>query len=595
MELGQIQMAFEEHGFRVVGLKLQPGIQLSNTTSLTVTHRLCGHQRRNSISLQKAQKKEFKICPKCHGVEERRFTWTHDELSAKVKHDIGATLLGKKSVIYSRVAKEGCVTAGKVKCDKCGSLRNPTVKVLLRGKDNGCDKCAGNQVNPSAIVVKRALECGLRILNPETYKGGSTVLKFQCLNCGAIFSQTWQNQRKRPCGQCTRPFGEALLEALCRFYLPEGDWQSQYAVAGLLKRSPRTIHYYDIASLKLKIVLENHSSIHSASAPNPFFGMSNLDLANRRKIDVVKKNAISNKRAAVYGWKYGLVWFELENIRKMRDADGDYLPKVVPKFVDVMRQCGHELAHMREPTMAELQDYFGEFKSLKTRALARDLVLQNEFWKGRAEHYDFKHDCGCNNNAIPNDIENEWKIGRSGCGWCDKTGRLGEWRNFVELIAEHSWHVENPFKPRLEREFVEFTCSKHPQCGVRKATRSRLREECRKNAMLLPTCLGCRSDIQTRKKVAYNNMKVAEVLVPFDMLLREFGMKLVEWVWKGSSTSGGINLKYKIEYLKCGHQRDVFLNATKYRLKKRLSTNSFCTECKSIELKSHGLRPMNKI
>lgn len=579
----KIKAAFEKHGFDVEPPNLPVGMRFSNTTSMKVTHRQCGHQRLNGISTQKAEKKGFKICPMCHDIKEHRATWPHDVLAAKIKHDIGATLQGDKGSIYSRQPRERCLTSARVQCDKCGTTRDARIKILLRGKDNGCSVCSGNQTNHPSAVVERALKYGLKILNPGTYKGGSSILDFECDICGARFSKSWQNQRKRACGKCNRPFGEVLLEALCQYYISDGDWQSQYPVVALMEGSPSTTLYYDLASPKLKIVLENHSSYHKVGGESCFFGQTQEQLAERHRYDLIKEKAVAKPGSSISGWKYGVVWFELERLHSIEDTGGNYLPNAVKEFIEMMRECGHDLSSHIVPTMAEVQQFFSELNGLKKRAAAHDFTLTDVTWKGRTERYNFEHRCGCTSIAAPYEVEGEWRDCKTGCGWCDETGRLGEWRKFVELVATKGWHVENKTILRGEKETVEFTCAEHRQHGLQAAMRADLREECRKEAGNLPTCPGCRNDIQSLNLIEYKKRKVEEILVPFDKQLRAVGMTLSEWEWNGSARSDGSNVKYEISCLKCAHKRQVFLNATIAKLKTRQTKKTFCIKCKEIE------------
>src|SRR4030067_1700170 len=126
---------FAEHGFTVVSVQLAPGKKLGNTTSLTISHS-CGYARKYGITLQKAQKSNFKVCPICHDREERTYIWSRDKLAQRIKVALGATLIEPDaSAVFARKSTDQSIrTTATLRCDTCGTTRMPRVQTLLRVK-----------------------------------------------------------------------------------------------------------------------------------------------------------------------------------------------------------------------------------------------------------------------------------------------------------------------------------------------------------------------------------------------------------------------------------------------------------------------------
>lgn len=68
--------AFLENGYRVIGRDAE---QINNTAMVVVEHN-CGSRRTSKISRQKAEVKDWKICPTCHGAAQRSKTRSASEI-----------------------------------------------------------------------------------------------------------------------------------------------------------------------------------------------------------------------------------------------------------------------------------------------------------------------------------------------------------------------------------------------------------------------------------------------------------------------------------------------------------------------------------
>lgn len=202
-----------------------------------------------------------------------------------------------------------------------------------------------------------------------------------------------------------------------------------------------------------------------------------------------------------------------------------------------------------------------------------------QLWQGRNKAYSLKHSCGILKNAVPFEIESVWRKGGTGCDWCDRTGRLGSWRGFVELMAGCGWTVTDPLNYVGEHSEVEFSCRRHPGVGTLKARRDRLRGQLAKNSKRLPTCPQCRAEIEAQDALAYDARKVEEILRPFHIELLRHGMELVEWKWKGTVHADGTFSKYLVKCQKCNNERTVTIHDTMAKMKKRVQLNGGCPTC----------------
>jgi hypothetical protein len=583
MRFAELQTLMGTHGFtaQLAGLPAENGIK--NTTSLKLTHN-CGYERQSSITLQKAQKHQFKICPQCHGMCERIRLYSHKMLAAHVAQYMGARLQGPAQAVYSRKATtRSALTHAEVFCNACSHVRTVSVAVALKRSNNGCPKCAGMAPLSPREVQSRAKEFGLKVLNAATYTGGSSLLDFECTTCHHTFSRIWQSQRYRGCGKCTRTFGEVLVEALCRHYLPAGKWESQMPVTGLIKEEPDTRLFYDVASPTLKVVLENHGSYHDAQTFS--FNGKSIDhtLARRKELDRLKKKAVE-RREKLAGWKYAEFRFELANLAGLAKGTGSYLPAVCKIFRDTMIGLGfEELARAKDATITDLAKYLNPLTMLAADASPKGFSVAAQQWHGRSTAYTLKHKCGWTTKAAPYELKARWSSSETGCDWCDRRGAAGHWHTFVENMAARGWQVVNPMTRVAERGMVSFRCGHHKKHGIQKDTRVRLRSQVDDNPSLLPTCPDCRAKIEVANAQVHANAKSNAILAKFDALLRTHGMLLDEWEWKGTSVKkqGGIIFAqtYRIRCTKCPLVRCVPVHQYAAKLTRRKVTGGGCGIC----------------
>jgi hypothetical protein len=586
MTFDDIQTIFGEQGFTVEpSAGLPAGNQIRSTTSVKVRHH-CGRARAHGITLQRARDKDFEICPDCHPDYEERMYERSSLMLEKELAGQGMKLSGGTGMdIYGR--SNNCnpkiKTHAQIEHLSCGYIWEVSVTNILRPGGVGCPQCAANLRLTPEEVTRRAKEYGLHVLNAADYKGNSTRLTYRCDTCERVFSRTWQSQRSRGCGNCTRNFGEILLEALCRHYLPSGTWQSQYPISGLVPDSPDTKLYYDVANPELQVVLENHGEYHFAETFS--FNGKNIDhtLETRQYYDRLKRQAVGPGRL-LDGWRYVEFRFELTRLRSMVDTSGSYLPAVCKEFREAMTRAGFaQIADAADATIEDIFAYLNPLRVIEMDVKDKGFTVPAQPWLGRGQPYRLIHRCGRTTEAVVTELRAKWDEGLTGCSWCDRTGREGEWRTFVESMQARGWHYRgDPLVRRSEHQDVTFVCRHHPDRGEMTARRSRLREELLERGRILPTCPGCRAEA-ARKTEESRRREGLKTLQEFDTLLRRYGMKLEEWEWKGTSVKqpdGSMTfMTYLVGCHVCPKTRAVFLHQTRKKLEKRKVGSWGCPDC----------------
>ncbi|MFM0277762.1 hypothetical protein P0D75_07035 [Paraburkholderia sediminicola] len=375
-----------------------------------------------------------------------------------------------------------------------------------------------------------------------------------------------------------RVFAEVLMSAICEHYFAAGRWESRWHAADRMLDERTTAREYELASPELRILVSTRLTEKSRKGRLDRLGCE--DKAQREKLlGRAKSASVACDDSSVCDWRYFCLPLERENLQSMVDESGSYLPTLNAQFRRIAQTEGFNLAAIPDLSLDEVTCRFNLFGTFAPGAALHGFTLPIQPWKSREARYHASHSCGVCLAVSHSDLKTAWRTGKSGCGWCDGTGWLGKWRQFVETMAAHGWQVKDEKTYVADSDVVRYHCARHPENGALAAKRARLRNEIGLTSRILPTCPACKREVESTRERAHAAHKVREILVPFDARLRYHGMILIDWNWKGTSASDGSVALYRVKCQKCGDERDVPLHQTLQKLGQRRRPARGCPAC----------------
>lgn len=436
----------------------------------------------------------------------------------------------------------------------------------------------------------RLQEFGLTLISehPDNRVTGKTPVKLRC-SAGHIMDRIYTNVRKRGCPECKAPFGERLLYCFLRHYCPgEDDWRAK-AVKGLDPEKPAARVMFDAASDSRKIAIENHSDYHHPDKSVARFEQ-NFSKKNRLRVDALKEARETDGHhltGPMAGWRVGVVWFEATRMAGIKDESGTYLQIAISEFKGLADKIG--LSLRTDGVEIDAGKVYAELGRTGLSRIGNQFKLISPYL-GRTHIYQWRHSCGYKFKAVIYDLENTEN--GTGCPWCDATGYIGKWQNFLDRLKTYDYEFSGENRQSVCTEFdsVPVKCSKHPEAKVEVWTRSKwyqwLRGGEKKEAKRFPPpCEACASEYA--KGMAQNAENRSESnQQKLNRRLEAFGFELVTkqpTSIRDPETKKIIPQKNTIRCLNpdCGYEWDVFVAQ---RLKKAETRGRMgCPKCRPLK------------
>ena len=523
--------AFLENGYRVIG---DDAKQINNTAMVVVEHN-CGTRRTSKISRQKAEVKNWKICPTCHGAKQRSKTRSSVEILGRLK----ALQMKALDLISADISIRDRVRASCTRTRNggvCGHIRDMSMRSLFhKAGGNGCPVCAGNTLNADDIAQRGGV-FGLTLLNPQDYKNLDSVLRFSCAN-DHEFTNMWSNQRNRGCPQCTRSTGERLLMAVCRILWPDGEWQHEFTVTGLDPLDPeRARHRYDVASSIYKVLIENHSPLHDKKG-HPFFK------EGRDYDDDLKMQAV-DAGGKLEGWSYAVVRWSEEEIDQVLNRSGNQSAALMKDLDTALARQRYassatplRLPDRPPPTVTEFIREHSDLRRHVEIVEARNLIYQdNQFWAGSKSLYAYRcASCGYEDRMSAWSVEDR----SSPCLSC---GERQTWEGFVYACDRAGYPVVEP-SVKIDRRLQVTLCCREHQASIG-LVRSRVAKKLKSDPRKL--CVSCTEELPNPVRHRPGD---GQTWRDFVDLMNAHGWDVPDQDWRGTSISGarggGIQ-KYRI-------------------------------------------------
>jgi hypothetical protein len=396
--------------------------------------------------------------------------------------------------------------------------------------------------------------------------------------CGTHGYVATTERDNRPCDRCTHVLAEVLISALCEHYFGAGRWESRWREADQLPDQLAMVLEYKLASPELHILVSTRPV--ETSRLGLLVRLSNQKKNQRESLLArVPFAAVIRHDSLICNWRYICLPLEPDDLQSMLDEPSSYLPVLNMQFRRIAQTEGFDLTAIPDLSLDDVTRRFNLFGQFALRAARHGFKLPIQLWSGREARYHASHSCGVFVVVSHSELATAWRMGKSGCGWCDGTGRLGKWRQFVESMTARGWQVQYEKTYIADSDVVRYHCTRHMERGPLAATRARLRNELGPTNRILPTCPTCKREVETARARAHAAHKVRDILVPFDARLRSHGMALIDWSWKGTSASDGSVALYRVKCQKCGNERDVPLHQTLQKLGQRRRKARGCPAC----------------
>lgn len=397
---------------------------------------------------------------------------------------------------------------------------------------------------------------------------------------GHRLTRVYGNLRKRGCPECSAPFGERVLYALLRYYaVGVDDWFAK-AVVGMDPLNLKRRFVFDAASDSRQIAIENHSEYHvTTKGDNPFSKKTPLEERIRR--DVIKEARETegiHTEGPMKGWRVGVVWFEGPRLTK---SGLNYLPQVIEEFKATAKSVG--LALRKDGVEIPIQTLYMELARTATSGTPSSFTLTGP-WRGGANEATWQHECGGRFSALVCQLR-RIPAGKTGCPFCDREGRGGEWLSFLDRLREHGYEYvgENRMEIRTQSKSVPLKCVHHPGAKMKEMTRSQLYQWLRGEEKItkapLPPCFDCakhRSSVvalKDKERRKDERLKLEDELRQYHHTMVTHNPSSV----RRSDTGKTHNTKNLIKCLKCGHQRECYVSQTLAKARKKGVIN--CPKC----------------
>lgn len=189
----------------------------------------------------------------------------------------------------------GCHNRVKIRCNKCGNEWDIDPKFLFSDRFVGC-KCEQNgNTKSNETFLNQLSNLSSQCIPLEEYKGQDTEIRFKCLVCGEVFTQTpkkFLNQLKtsnKPCPRCgeTVSFPEKffysfLKQLNCDFVYQYnrsngGDWCKNYL--------------YDFYIPSEKLIIETHGLQHYRQTT--FGNIDEIQENDQNKMELAIRNNVN--------------------------------------------------------------------------------------------------------------------------------------------------------------------------------------------------------------------------------------------------------------------------------------------------------------